>query len=167
MEQSYSENQPKRPVFLKVLCILTFICTGLNLLILLMSLAQGSPSAEQIQLEETRTLESIASLRAQGLDEVAQLMERIANMSTYTNAMPYTMIMLNILTTALGLLGAVFMWQGKKLGFHMYILYSLAAISVIYVAVPFREVPLLFPVSNMIISGAFILMYSRNLKWMK
>lgn len=168
MEGTYlDDNRPARPVFLKVLCILTFICTGLNLFFLLLALLGGSPSVEEVEKQETQLLESISVMRENGMDSFAQFMEQMAAMNAYTSEMFYTMLLVNILTAALGLFGAIFMWQGKKIGFHMYIIYSLAAVATIYIAVPVNVVPVIVPVSNLIVSGIFVFMYSRNLKWLR
>jgi hypothetical protein len=66
----------------------------------------------------------------------------------------------------IGLLGALMMWQAKKLGFHLYIGYSLLAIIQIYFFVSPSDVPSFVVIWGLLMSVLFVFMYSRNLKWM-
>lgn len=163
----HSNQRPKRPVFLTVLCILTFVQTGLSLLMLLIGLMQGPISSARMLDDRDKIMHAAAEMRGANMDGLANLLERASNMAMYTNSMFYTMAFLNILSAGLGLAGALLMWKGRKIGFHAYIIYNLMAILTIYVAVPMKEVPSIFIIVNAILSAVFIFMYSRNLKWLK
>ena len=167
--ETYETQQeaPKRPVFLTVLCILTFVTSGFSFIGLLFNGIKGPMSANELELSQSGMQEMIDQLRSDNMDGMADMMEKISAMTAYTNEAFYTIFMLNILTFLLGLFGAILMWQGRKLGFHLYIIYNIIAILTVYVVVPVNEVPSFITILNVIISAAFIFMYSRNLHWLK
>jgi len=168
MQMTANTQEPQsRPVFLTVLCILTFITSGLSFLGIVFNAIQGPVSQAKLLQGHDEMLRSTAEMRGQNLDSLADLFERLSAMAFYTNSMFYTMLLMNVLTFALGLGGAILMWKGRKIGFHSYILYNIVAILSVYVAVPIEEVPAIIIVVNVILSSIFIFMYSRNLKWLK
>lgn len=167
--ETYETQQeaPKRPVFLTVLCILTFVTSGFSFIGLLFNGIKGPMSANELELSQSGMQEMIDQLRSDNMDGMADMMEKISAMTAYTNEAFYTIFMLNILTFLLGLFGAILMWQGRKLGFHLYIIYNIIAILTVYAVVPVNEVPSFITILNVIISAVFIFMYSRNLHWLK
>ena len=168
METINNTQKPQnRPVFLTVLCILTFIQTGFSVLTLLFTAVKGPATQAELQQDEDKIMEAAAQMRATNMSGMADLLEKISDMSYYTNSMFYTMLFMNMLTIALGFGGALLMWKGRKIGFHSYIIYNIVAILTVYVAVPIKEVPAFVIILNVIFSSVFIFMYSRNLKWMK
>jgi hypothetical protein len=167
METSHPEGRAKRPVFLTVLCILTFIMCGMSFLGLLSNAFGGKLSADEVEEATAGLYEFANAARDQGMAWAADFYEKTARMMVYTNDAHYLMLFMNFLTLALGLSGALLMWNGRKTGFHAYILYNLVGILSVYVAVPVAEVSSFMVVTQVILSAAFIFMYSRNLGWMK
>jgi len=94
-------------------------------------------------------------------------MEKIDRMSVEVNENFYFVAVFGLIVTIIGLYSALKMWKGSKLGFHIYIIYNLISIGGIYLYVSPANIPTIFVVFNVILSGIFILMYSRNLKWLK
>jgi hypothetical protein len=74
---------------------------------------------------------------------------------------------MKIIWVVIGAFGAFQMWNGKKLGFHIYIIYSLLEIAQMYLFTSASNIPMLVIVYYIIISGIFIILYSRNLKELK
>ena len=111
--------------------------------------------------------ESINEMRDMGMTSFVDLMEKIQRMSVEVNDNFYFAGIFGLVLTVIGLYSAIRMWKGSKLGFHIYIVYNLLAIGGIYLYVSAANIPTVFVVFNVILSGIFILMYSRNLKWMK
>lgn len=162
------EEAPKRrPVFLTVLGILTFVSTGFGVLGLLLSLVNGPSSDDEVERVVAQSMTSVNELREMGATYMADQMEKIARMNIYINENFYPMLMANFVTLVFGIGGVILMWRGRKLGFHSYIIYNLLSILGIYVTVPAAEVPSLMIILGVIFSAIFIFMYSRNLKWMK
>ena len=79
----------------------------------------------------------------------------------------YSFQLVQFLCIGCGLAGAIWMFKGKKIGFHLYIIYSLISLGSMYIFIPFSEVPSYSILFNGLFSGLFIWMYSRNLSWLK
>lgn len=161
------ENAP-RPKFLTVLCILTFISTGLSLLSGLYNLIfTGKQSEEQMLNAKVEMAEAISQLKEMGANGFVEMMEKINRMTIEVNDNFYLASFISIATVGIGLFGAFKMWKGFKLGFHLYIVYNLLVVGAIYLYVSPQNIPSLIVIVNIILSSIFVFMYSRNLKWMK
>lgn len=161
------ENEP-RPRFLTVLCILTFIATGMSLVAGLFNLLiTGKQSEEEMLNAKIAMTESISQLREMGMTGLVDMMEKFERMSVQINDNFYLVAVIGLVTAGLGLFGAIKMWKGFKIGFHVYIIYNLITIGGVYTYVSPENVPSIVVIINLILSGIFIFMYSRNLKWLK
>ncbi|MCX6247773.1 MAG: hypothetical protein NTW10_08580 [Bacteroidetes bacterium] len=135
------ETKPQRPTLLTVLCILTFIGSGMNLFSGLVIAGFYDVFVEIVQ-------EFGKKFNIPGID---QLLE----------ARP-----LFFLVTALfyagSIVGAILMMQLKKTGFHVYTIFQ-----ILLVIAPMYFMHLSSPgFPEMLFSGLFILLYSMNLKFM-
>jgi hypothetical protein len=166
MENSM-EEQKKRPVFLTVLAILSFISIGFGLLGNVMGLIAGPMSAAEMEQVTSTSMKIIESMDQGGANNFSDTFAMAFRMENYKNLNFYPDKLITILGFVLGLFGVINMMKGNKNGFHMYIIYNLISIATIYVSVPPSEVPGFFIVVNVLFSGLFVLLYSRNLHWMK
>lgn len=131
------DEQSQRPGFLTVLCILTFIASGLGILSSLFFLAAAemlAPYAESIP--------NLAVLFAAGKS--------------------YSAIVL--LLTAGSLFGAIQMFQLKKSGFFIY---TISNIIGLFIPILFLGKELGFSIPGLVIVALFIGLYAINLKHMK
>lgn len=161
------EQVTKRPVFLTVLCILTFVATGIGFISSIVSLIGGPQSQDEMEAANAELIQASEEMRASGLDGLADMMDKIQRMTDAFNDHFYSVGLLSIITILIGLAGALLMWTGKKLGFHLYIIYNIIGIVQIYLFVSPADIPSFVVIWNVIIASIFIFMYSRNLKWMK
>ena len=83
------------------------------------------------------------------------------------NAHFYASTSVALLVLMTGLSAAILMWTGRKIGFHVYIAFSLISVLQVYLFVPPSDIPSIIIILNLLISGVFIFMYSRNLKWLQ
>lgn len=170
MEQVFQsidrKEEPKRPTFLKVLCILSFISIGMSGIVSLFTTLGGPDSEETVLENRAQLFESTAEMRATGMNDVADIFEQLQRMNESLNDHFYAVSLVSILVLIIGFVGVLFMWQGKRIGFHLYILYSLFSIGNLYLFVSPADIPTFAVIWNLLISGIFILMYSRNLAWM-
>ncbi len=90
--QAGAEN--KRPTFLTVLCILTFIGSGLGLLFTLLGII--------------------------GTGAAGGLLSGIPGAGSFTVAGSMSKLIISLLLIAVSLYGAILMWNLKKLGFFLY-----------------------------------------------
>ncbi len=163
-----TEMQPKRPQFLTVLCILSFICAGLMFLFSLIGIVMNSPEK---QLENIEQMRQISPATADQFE--AQLLEQ--QNSVMAKIQPY----LSLLFLIVGVLGVIQMYNLKMVGFYLYTATELIP----YVFMIFggkqamammgsmgmaAEAAIIITIALMfIIDIAFIVMYAMNLKHMK
>lgn len=133
----------KRPVFLTVLCILSFIAAGFGILGYITAItAMGAASAAMGALEGMEGMDAIAS----------------AGPST---GMTWAYIIVGFLTTIVALMGVLKMWKLKKQGFMLYAGATVVSLIMGIVYSGFGA-----SIVGIIISGAFIAMYYMNVKHM-
>lgn len=161
-----TEQRPKRPVLLTVLCILSFITIGFGLMGLLFSLIAGAPSAEEIENTYNISIQAASDLRDQNAVMAADFFERVADLAVYQQHRFLPVQLLNTVMLITGFIGVLFMFRGKRLGFHLYIIYNLLSVGGIYLIVPFSMVPNILLVLGLFFAGLFVFLYSLNLKWM-
>lgn len=172
MSEGYTEvnqetEQPKkRPVLLTVLCILSFIVVGFGLLGVLFSLIGGEPTTEEIEAAYNQIVQMASDMRDKQLTTIADMLEQGAELTMYQQHRYWSVLSINALTMITGFVGVLFMFRGKKLGFHLYIIYNLLSVGGTFLIVPSHMVPMASVIMNLIISGLFIFLYSLNLKWM-
>jgi hypothetical protein len=138
--QQIQEQKPRRPQLLTILCILTFIGSGI--------------SAFGFFIVSVDFETSIKLLKAVYADmpETAIILQA-----------PHDFFIISFFLSAFSILGAVFMWNLRKLGFHIY-----TSAQLIYLVVP-----LLYfggdsnPMFNILFTALFVYLYARNLPQMK
>lgn len=166
LDNIQEESQPKRPTFLKVLCILTFIATGLSFLGIVPRLLTG-PMSEDAIADTIIMFDKLSeNMRELNFSSLAEFYEKSKLMTLDANDKFYLSNSVNLIMTLLGLISAIRMWQGYKIGFHLYIVYNLLALGSIYFYTPFEHVPTVIVIMNLLLSSLFIFLYSRNLHWL-
>ena len=156
----------QRPTFLTVLCILSFVWIGISTIGGLATTLGGPASEEEMLQAKVDLVKSADEMRTLGMDGFAEMFEKIQRMAESTNANFYAVSIISIIVLLTGLYGVILMWKGRKLGFHLYIVYNLLTIIQLYFFVSPADIPSFVVIWNSILSGIFVLMYSRNLKWL-
>ena len=167
MEQTTTDGEKKRPTFLKVLCILSFIGTAWGLLSGLwswyaMNALAGVTEAMGGAMGDAMSEAAGGSEAGAAMGDAMNQGMAMMGMDPHKQAMSALIVaLLNIVVFA----GAFMMWKLKKTGFYIYTLGQIASI-----AVPFIVVGGLMGGVTGIIMGifavAFIIMYGVNLKHM-
>jgi hypothetical protein len=99
--------------------------------------------------------------------EVMELIEKIQQISTAVNDNFLFFTGISTLFSAIGFVSVFLMFRKEIYGFHAYIVYSiLSSISIYFILSP-SEVPTPLIVVNLLFSGLFVFLYSRNLAWIK
>jgi hypothetical protein len=135
------ETKPKRPTLLTVLCILTFIGSGMNLF-------SGLVIAGFYDVFVAVAQEFAERFKIPGVDLLLETKP------------------LFFLVTALfyagSVVGAILMMQLKKIGFHVYTIFQ-----ILLIIAPMYFMHLASPgIPELFFSGLFVLLYSTNLKFM-
>lgn len=146
MTEETTQSTGARPVFLTVLCILSFIAAGFAVFGYVTVLTiMGAASA-------VSCIETIEGM--EGMEGMAEL-----TASAPSAAMTWTYLIVGILTTIVALFGVIKMWKLKKEGFMIYAGASVVsmAMGIVYSG---------FSIFGAIITAAFIVMYYLNVKHM-
>ena len=162
-----NDMQPtSAPRFLLILVILTLLNTGLALLGGILSFLAGKPSEKEILESKVQMARSIVELRKLKMDDFVDVFTK---MEAINDAMYANFIMFNLLAVfiaGIGAASAFMMLKRMKLGFHAYIVYSFLSILSVYAFVAPVNVPSILILTNAILAGLFVFLYSRNLKWL-
>jgi hypothetical protein len=139
--QTNSAAPAARPVFLTVLCILSFIAAGLGVLGYITAITvMGAVSAG------ASALEGAGAVMTQSMGPSAGLV--------------WAYVIVGFLTTIVGLFGVIKMWKLQKIGFFLYVGASVVSMIMGIVYSGFGVMGVLFPV-------LFIVLYGLNLKHLK
>jgi hypothetical protein len=146
-----STEAAKRPTFLTVLCILSFIAAGLGIIAYIGAIALvGAVSAAAGAVGDAMSSEAGAAMEAAS-----------AAMSAGPSAgLIWAYIIVGFITTLVGLFGVIKMWKLQKVGFFIYVGCSVASMVMGMIYSGFSVMGVLFPV-------LFIVLYGMNLKHMK
>lgn len=143
MENITETATPKRPTFLTVLCILTFISAGTGMLSSLLT-----PPFSDVLVEMVRIYP--------GLDESIKA-DAIKVYQAGWNFHFTTFIL-----SSCSLIGAIMMWNLKKNGFHFY---ALSNLGLLFVPILLLEMSTSW--GSILLTSGFIGMYAVHLKEMK
>jgi hypothetical protein len=160
-------NQKERPQTLLVLCILSWTSIGFSLITSVVSFFRGPISPERMEEAKGDMLSLISEATSSGMESIADIFSKLQHMTEVYNANHYSFYGLSIIVLLVGLGGVVWMFLGKKQGFHLYIAYSLLSVIQIYLFLVPAEIPSVLTLFGLLFSGLFIFLYSRNLSWMK
>lgn len=168
MELVDNHNEQPRPMALLVTAILSYVGMGYSLLQNLISWMRGplnEQELEQLEVEFSKSMNQAGSL--DGGDVVKDLLAEMEMMTATLNNHHTLNVMTGIVFILLGLAGVTLMLKQRKIGFHMYIIYSFLASVQIYFFLKPSLLTNTMVILSLIISAIFILLYSRSLKWMK
>ena len=130
-----------RPTLLTVLCILTWIASGLGALAYLILVVAGAAMADALS-----SIPGVGSMVTSGM----------------------IFLVLALLGSVSKIVGAAQMWKMKKMGFYLYAVGELVVFIAGYMAV--KDIPAEmgggFPVMGLVFSAVYIGLYGMNLKKM-
>lgn len=157
----------ERPKGLLIVCILSWINIGFTIVTSLIRMLGGPLTDSQMRNNKVEMLSAINESRETGFDWLGDLMEKVMYMTEVFNNNHYAVHGLTLLFMVIGLVGVLFMFQGKKLGFHLYIIYNILVIVHVFFFLSPAAVPMALTIWSVAISGFFVALYGRHLSWMK
>ena len=160
------EVDQKRPTLLLVLAILSFISIGFSILTSLFTIPGGPMNENELIEQRVEMAQSKTQMRDAGMDGFVTFFDKLEGMIEQTNDNFYFSKGIMLVTDFIGLFGVIFMLRRRKLGFHMYIVYSLLALGGMYLYLSPQNVHISLPIVNAIFAGLFVFLYSRTVKWM-
>ncbi len=150
IEPTQEENE--RPPFLNVLCILSFIASGVMILSWLIIGASK-------KMSEMRGIDLIEKIKTENQD-MFTTPESIDMLSSMEIMFTWPYMIVSLILAIVSLFGVIKMWNLKKQGFYMY-----SAAGIIGIAVPMLF-GLPFGLLGAFITLAFIALYYQNTKVM-
>ena len=160
-------NNNERPKSLKVLCILSFVNLGISFLGILSQFLSGPASKKDMLLQKAEMSKNIEQLETLNADYAVDAIHKLIAMAESLNSSFYAVTVVTLISSIIGLFGVLKMWNGTKIGFHFYIIYSLITVGQVYLFVSPTSIPSFVVIWNLLIAGLFVFLYSRNLNWMK
>ena len=169
MENLETENNnKKRPTFLVVLAVLSYISLGIGGIGLLFTLISGPNSLEQMEQQEAQLYESIEMMNDAGMDDFVRIIETASQQAKYiNNEVFYSYNILNLIALIIGFLGVFLMMKLKRVGFHLYVAYSLLPVIIMYAMIPMNLIISASIIITVILSAIFCVLYGLNLKHME
>jgi hypothetical protein len=167
MFQDYDQGQPERPVFLTVLCILTFLGSGWGLV---SGAIQYFTAEKQAQVLVAQKEKASADIQRKGkTDAGSQMAEKVINsMSVLTPDNIRKAGIGTALSAILCLAGAFMMWKLNKVGFYLYIAGTLVGVISPFLIYGNNNVMAIF--SSVLIGFigiVFAILYGVNVKHMR
>lgn len=159
-------EKSKRPNFLLVLCILSFIYIGFSWISALSVFISGPLNDEQLNFQRIEMAKAIEPFKNSGDNSVVETVNTFFRMTEGINAHFYAFNLVYLVVIALGFVSVLFMFQGKKMGFHLYIGYGLFNILRYYIFLPAADVISFLVIWELFFAALFTVLYSRNLHWM-
>ncbi|SFT75438.1 hypothetical protein SAMN05216474_2178 [Lishizhenia tianjinensis] len=163
------EEQKDRPPFLIVLLVLT----ALNLVSSLYNSVTGLLSEKPVvdreqtlgpEFEEAR--DEIAT--QEGGEEALEMLDGVLNHFFYLMTEGYyANLILQIITVLVGVLAVVLLFKMKKLGFHVYLIYTLLGVFGFYLIMPAAAVSGIIIFAFAVMGGIMALLYAINFKHLK
>ena len=158
--------QPARPVFLTVLCILTFIGSSIGIIGGIINYISAKTAAE---LVKTATEDAQQKLEAgdNGANKLAEkMMSGIEPMQNPENIRKNALF--RVAGSLLTLLGGILMFSLRKIGFWSYILGTIIAVAGPFVAFGAGNIFGILSSSILAFLGIlFVVLYSLNFKYLK
>jgi hypothetical protein len=157
---------PKRPQFLTVICILSFVWCGVSFLLGIWGVIRNTPE------NMAESIEQVRQFKPEVADEMEQNMIEMQE-STYAQISPY----LNFVYILISFLGVLMMWKLNKKGFYVYLIGELLPYIGFLVAGKqmmsmmsgggmMKGVGMIMVLLMLVFDAAFIVMYGLNLKYM-
>jgi len=154
MEENITLEKKKRPGFLTVLCILSFIGVAISIVMSIIGYIGLS------------ALSSVSSSLSSGFGDNAEVSSSLSNMDALikNGALYYILL---IVAAVICLIGVIMMWKLKKAGFYIYCIGELAPVILPFILFGgFGVLGNMALVMGLVFPIAFIIMYALNLKHM-
>ena len=156
----------KRPTFLTVLCILSFIGGAWGIIGGVMNMSAGA-GTEALSEMSTQMEEAKAQMGDDAASGVAgSMMDAAADVAMKAAANAKQIGISNIVLAIISLLGVWMMWNLKKNGFYLYTLATIGGLLVPLIFLGVNLVSILSVGVGGLIGVVFIILYGMNLKHM-
>jgi hypothetical protein len=163
------KSNEKKPTFLVFLVVLTGINLAFSFYDSISSLISGPKTEEQMEASKAAIYDSMAELEGQeGMESLTEMTEKAIRYNEYINYEAFTLnYSISLLVAIVGLVAVLLMIQLKKIGFHIYVAYSLLPTVSMYLLVPSELISTFTVLVPILFSALFCVLYGLNLKHME
>ena len=163
LEQPEQEKR-QRPAFLMILCILTFIGSGWNILSNLSSLfTAGLMEDGQLVMQEFSSISD--EVQQEGYpNSLAHFFESSIELAKVTFEHGRSIATIQLVLGVLSLLGAILMFQLRRIGFYFYVTAQILMLFILPYFAGFTMLVWLIMGASAFVTLLFILLYAVNLK---
>ena len=166
MENPFETNQLKRPTFLTVLCILTFIGSGWGVLSQLFSLLFTNLVDVSAQTEQLNTMMDNMESGA-GTSFLSGILSSSQEVMQATMMHAKSIAVISLVLSLLSLCGAILMFSLRRIGFYIYTVAQLLLLFVVPYFAGFSMIVVMGMLFSALFSVVFIILYALNLKAMR
>lgn len=152
-----------RPTALIVFGILSWLSLGLGLIGVVSNALSGPPSDEDIRQQE---IEMLSQLTPEMVLESGWVVSETVDFLKTTQVKFGLLTAISFVEVIIGLIAVIMMFKLRKIGFHLYIVYSLIALGYWILFFGHNTLGTIMAVLSGIISGIFILLYASQVKHM-
>ncbi len=157
------QEEKKLPVFLRVLCILSFIYIGIILMPAIFGLFSGPMS----ETELNESFQQISALVPNSMNkkEKAKVLEFAYEKQKVMNDKFYLNATVNIWIYSLGFFGVFKMYKKRqRSGYYLYLVYSALTVVALYLVLPPKLISTEEITTLILWSGFMVSLYTMNLK---
>lgn len=145
------------------MCILSWIWIGVSLLSVTSNFTTGQMTPEMIEEQKSQMLGMYSEEEIERMD---WMFEDMFHFIDSFNENLYVISGITMISTLLGLLGVIMMWQMKKKGYYLYLVYSI--VPMILAVLFYQGVFMGFFLGyHIVFGGLFMLLYAFQLKHME
>ena len=166
MENPFETNQLKRPTFLTVLCILTFIGIGWGVLSQLFSLLFTNLVDVSAQTEQLNTMMDNMESGA-GTSFLSGILSSSQEVMQATMMHAKSIAVISLVLSLLSLCGAILMFSLRRIGFYIYTVAQLLLLFVVPYFAGFSMIVVMGMLFSALFTVVFIILYALNLKAMR
>ncbi|MGB1102684.1 MAG: hypothetical protein ACPG21_03570 [Crocinitomicaceae bacterium] len=154
----------KRPTTLKVLLILSAISLAFQLIVQVMNTINGPLNEEQMREQK---IEMMAGFTEESAELMQGTMTEMLALADIGNENFYLISAISLMTIAIGLASLWLMFQMRRIGFHLYVIYSLIPIADTIYFFGGMQITTMLIVLFAIVGGVFSILYGMQLKHMR
>lgn len=156
----------QRPTFLTVLCILTFIGSGLGLVNSIFSYFRADAISKMINQEKAEINKDLNEAKSRD-DNATVFFEMMGNMAEISSPEIIRKgAIANFIPSLLCLVGAILMWKLRKSGFYIYTLGTILGVILILYILPDNFITRAQAGVPAFVGLLFVIFYAMNLKSM-
>lgn len=156
----------RRPLFLTIVCIISFVGLGIAMFKSLFGFAFGQLASSLYPLAQSGMEEALNELRISDPNSLP-LVENIFEAALKLIDVLPTLFGITFVLSGVALAGAILMWNLRKSGFYMFCAAKVVMIFIPMILIGVNFLSLIIGTSTFMVAAIFITLYALNLKAME